>query len=182
MAWGRWDAGGSTVGGVPAGAAPLPRSAGLELFDAACALDVPTAVLFRPDPATLAGRPDDASLPAPLRALAGPPPRRRAGERRSASALSTLRRRLAGLEDEERETVLMDLVRADVAAVLDYPSPEDVDVTRAFRDIGLNSLTAFALRNRLRETTGLRLPAALLFEVDTPGRLAAHLREELQRL
>lgn len=75
----------------------------------------------------------------------------------------------------------MDLVRADVAAVLDYPSPDVVEVTRSFREIGLNSLTAFALRNRLRETTGLRLPAALLFEVDTPGRLSLHLKEQLLR-
>ncbi|MEU2926063.1 type I polyketide synthase [Streptomyces sp. NPDC007251] len=182
VAWGRWDADGTTVGGAPAGVAPLPRSAGLDLFDAACLLDAPAAVLLRPDPAALAGRPDGASLPAALRALAGPPPRRRVGQRGGASALSTLRRRLAGLGDAEREAVLTDLVRADVAAVLGYPSPDAVDATRAFRDIGLNSLTAFALRNRLRETTGLRLPATLLFEADTPGRLAAHLKEELQRL
>ncbi|MGQ5637529.1 MULTISPECIES: SDR family NAD(P)-dependent oxidoreductase [unclassified Streptomyces] len=182
VAWGRWDADGTTVGGAPAGVAPLPRSAGLDLFDAACVLDAPAALLLRPDPAALAGRPDGASLPAPLRALAGPPPRRRVGQRGGASALSTLRRRLAGLADAEREAVLTDLVRADVAAVLDYPSPDAVDATRPFRDIGLNSLTAFALRNRLRETTGLRLPATLLFEADTPGRLAAHLKEELQRL
>ncbi|SBT95696.1 Phosphopantetheine attachment site, partial [Streptomyces sp. DI166] len=124
----------------------------------------------------------DMALPAPLRALAGPPPRRRVGQRAGAGGPGTLRRRLAGLADDEREAVLVELVRADVAAVLDYPSPDAVDTGRAFRDIGLNSLTAFALRNRLRETTGLRLPAALLFEVDTPGRLAAHLKEELQRL
>ncbi|WP_460073173.1 acyl carrier protein [Streptomyces sp. YKOK-I1] len=92
-----------------------------------------------------------------------------------------LRRRLAGLGDAERDAVLMDLVRTDVAAVLDYPSPAAVEDTRAFRDIGLNSLTAFALRNRLRETTGLRLPAALLFEADTPVLLVKRLREELLR-
>ncbi|WP_261720099.1 type I polyketide synthase [Streptomyces sp. FZ201] len=182
LAWGRWDADGTPVGAAPAGVAPLPRTAGLDLFDAACALDAPAAVLLRPDPAALAGRPGDMALLAPLRALAGPPPRRRVGQRAGAGGPGTLRRRLAGLADDEREAVLVELVRADVAAVLDYPSPDAVDTGRAFRDIGLNSLTAFALRNRLRETTGLRLPAALLFEVDTPGRLAAHLKEELQRL
>ncbi|MGW3002991.1 acyl carrier protein, partial [Streptomyces sp. NPDC001155] len=119
---------------------------------------------------------------APLRGLAGPPARRRVGERGAAGVLSTLRRRLAGLSDAERDAVLMDRVRADVAAVLDYPSPEAVEDSRSFRDIGLNSLTAFALRNRLRETTGLKLPAALLFEADTPGRLVAHLKDELLRL
>ncbi|KUN81019.1 hypothetical protein AQJ66_25475 [Streptomyces bungoensis] len=181
VAFGPWDGDGGAAGVPPAGLAPLSRSAGLGLFDTACALDVPAAVLFRPDPAALAGRPDEATLPAPLRALAGRPPRRRVGQGGGDGALSALRRRLAGLTEQERRTVLVDLVRADVAAVLDHPSPEAVDATRAFRDIGLNSLTAFALRNRLRATTGLRLPAALLFEVDTPGRLAAHLEEELLR-
>ncbi|GHE13875.1 type I polyketide synthase [Streptomyces alanosinicus] len=190
MAWGPWDIGNSEASGVLeggvasgalAGVARLPRAVGLDLFDLACALDAPTAVLFRPDAAALADGSGHGNLPAPLRGLAGAPARRRVGQRGSAGTLSMLRRRLAPLADAERDAVLMDLVRTDVAAVLDYPSPEAVDATRAFRDIGLNSLTAFALRNRLRETTGLRLPAALLFEVDTPGRLAAHLKDELLR-
>ncbi|MDC0771532.1 type I polyketide synthase, partial [Streptomyces sp. HD] len=181
VAWGPWDIGEGVASGALAGVARLPRAAGLDLFDAACALDAPTAVLLRPDAAALVGGSGDESLPAPLRGLAGPAARRRVGQRGSAGTLSMLRRRLAGLADAEREAVLMDIVRRDVAAVLDYPSPEAVEATRAFRDIGLNSLTAFALRNRLRETTGLRLPAALLFEVDTPGRLAAHLKDELLR-
>ncbi|RDG31550.1 acyl carrier protein, partial [Streptomyces corynorhini] len=165
----------------PTGLSPLPYAAALDLFDVARGIDAPVPLLLRPDGPALAGRAGDPGVPAPLWSLAGPPARRRAGERGAAGALSTLRRRLAGLTDAERDTVLLDLVRADVATVLQYPTPEDVDTTRAFRDIGLNSLTAFALRNRLRETTGLRLPAALLFEVDTPGRLAAHLKEELLR-
>ncbi|MDC2951818.1 type I polyketide synthase, partial [Streptomyces heilongjiangensis] len=165
----------------PAGLALLPPTAALGLFDAARALAAPTALLLRPDGPALAGRAQDPGLPAPLRSLTGPPVRRRAGQRGGAGALRTLRRRLAGLGDAERDAVLTELVRTDVAAVLQYPAPDDVDTTRAFRDIGLNSLTAFALRNRLRETTGLRLPAALLFEVDTPERLAVHLKEELLR-
>ncbi|MER6356889.1 type I polyketide synthase [Streptomyces sp. NPDC001634] len=181
VAWGPWDLDDEAAGGAPAGVVRLARAAVLDLFDAACALDEPTVLLLRPDVPALVGRSKDENLPAPLRGLAGPPARRRAGQPGSAGALSTLRRRLAGLADAERNAVLMDLVRTDVAAVLEYPSPEAVDVTRSFRDIGLNSLTAFALRNRLRETTGLRLPAAVLFEVDTLARLATHLKEELLR-
>ncbi|MFD4576138.1 beta-ketoacyl synthase N-terminal-like domain-containing protein, partial [Streptomyces sp. NPDC058479] len=166
---------------APAGLAPLPSTAALGLFDAARALAAPTALVLRPDGPALAGRAGDPGLAAPLWSLTGPPVRRRAGQPGGAGALRTLRRRLAGLDDAERDAVLTELVRADVAAVLQYPTPDDVDTSRAFRDIGLNSLTAFALRNRLRETTGLRLPAAVLFEVDTPGRLALHLKEELLR-
>nr|WP_055526217.1 type I polyketide synthase [Streptomyces graminilatus] len=176
VAWGPWE-----TGDVPAGAGVLSRTAVLDLFDAACEQDAPTAVVLRPDTGALTARPGAETLPAPLRGLAGPPARRRAGRPGAAGALRTLRRRLAGLADAECEAVLLAVVRTEVAAVLDYPSPEAVDTTRPFRDIGLNSLTAFALRNRLRETTGLRLPAALLFEVDTPGRLATHLKDDLLR-
>ncbi|WP_330347001.1 type I polyketide synthase [Streptomyces sp. NBC_00582] len=179
VAWGPWDGQDRAAGAAPKGVGLLSGAACRDLFDAACATDAPTAVLLRPDTGTLLGRAGDASLPAPLRGLAGPPARRRAGRPGDAGALSMLRRRLAGLADAERDAVLMDLVRADVAAVLDYASPEAVEDTRAFRDIGLNSLTAFALRNRLRETTGLRLPAALLFEADTPVLLVSRLKEEL---
>ncbi|MGW3200283.1 type I polyketide synthase [Streptomyces sp. NPDC001118] len=182
VACGPWDIDDSSASGAPAGVGRLPRAAGLDLFDAACGIDASTAVLLRLGADALAGGSGGASLPAPLRGLAGPPARRRVGERGAAGVLSTLRRRLAGLSDAERDAVLMDRVRADVAAVLDYPSPEAVEDSRSFRDIGLNSLTAFALRNRLRETTGLKLPAALLFEADTPGRLVAHLKDELLRL
>ncbi len=181
VAWGPWEGEDRAGSALPPGVGRLPRTACRDLFDAACAQDAPTAVLLRPDTGTLLGRAGDASLPAPLRDLAGVPARRRAGRPGSAGALSMLRRRLAGLGDAERDAVLMDLVRTDVAAVLDYPSPAAVEDTRAFRDIGLNSLTAFALRNRLRETTGLRLPAALLFEADTPVLLVKRLREELLR-
>ncbi|KUO07943.1 hypothetical protein AQJ58_33900 [Streptomyces sp. DSM 15324] len=181
VAWGPWDGEDRNASALPAGVGRLSRTACRDLFDAACAQDAPTAVLLRPDTGTLLGRAGDAGLPAPLRDLAGAPARRRAGRPGSAGALSMLRRRLAGLGDSERDAVLMDLVRTDVAAVLDYPSPAAVEDTRAFRDIGLNSLTAFALRNRLRETTGLRLPAALLFEADTPVLLVKRLKEELLR-
>ncbi|MEU1519195.1 type I polyketide synthase [Streptomyces sp. NPDC005811] len=179
VAWGPWDGQDRAAGAAPKGVGLLSAAACRDLFDAACAADAPTAVLLRPDTGTLRGRSGDASLPAPLRGLAGPPARRRAGRPGDAGALSMLRRRLAALTDAERDAVLMDLVRADVAAVLDYASPEAVEDTRAFRDIGLNSLTAFALRNRLRETTGLRLPAALLFEADTPVLLVSRLKDEL---
>ncbi|MFF4591296.1 SDR family NAD(P)-dependent oxidoreductase [Streptomyces sp. NPDC001388] len=181
VAWGPWDGQDRAADATPAGIGRLTRTACRDLFDAACAAQAPTAVLLRPDTGTLLGRSGDASLPAPLRGLAGPPARRRAGRPGAAGALSLLRRRLAGLADAERDAVLLDLVRTDVAAVLDYSSPEAVEDTRAFRDIGLNSLTAFALRNRLRETTGLRLPAALLFEADTPVLLVTRLKEELLR-
>ncbi|WP_284748672.1 type I polyketide synthase [Amycolatopsis sp. RTGN1] len=90
-----------------------------------------------------------------------------------------LRAKLDALTGPERERALLDLVRAEVAAVLGYASPSTVDAGLAFKELGLDSLTAVELRNGLAAVTGLSLPATLGFDYATPAALAQHLGREL---
>ncbi|WP_304440464.1 beta-ketoacyl reductase, partial [Frankia sp. EI5c] len=86
---------------------------------------------------------------------------------------------LAALSVEEQDRLLIALVREEVAAVVGYEAAESVEVTRAFRDLGFDSLAAVELRNHLGRRTGLVLPATLLFDYPSPAEVAGHLRAEL---
>ncbi|WP_335984730.1 acyl carrier protein, partial [Streptomyces sp. CA2R106] len=67
--------------------------------------------------------------------------------------------RLVGLGSVEREQEVLEIVRAAAAVVLGHAGSADIDSERAFRDMGIDSLTGLELRNRLAAETGLSLPA-----------------------
>ncbi|GGN39088.1 polyketide synthase [Streptomyces fuscichromogenes] len=90
-----------------------------------------------------------------------------------------LRDRLAGLATADQARMLLELVREQTAALLGLDGPRAVAVSKAFTQLGLTSLSAVALRNRLGDATGLRLPVAVAFDHPTPAALAESLHREL---
>ncbi|MDQ0841387.1 SDR family NAD(P)-dependent oxidoreductase [Streptomyces sp. V1I6] len=186
LAWGLWAERSGMTGELAdadlerisrAGVAALSSAEGLALLDTARAVGDPTAVPMHLDLASL--RQADASMvPALLRGLVRAPARRIAETPDNAPA-GGFTERLLPLTAAERDRLLLDTVRVQVAAVLGYPGPEAVDPGRAFKELGFDSLTAVELRNRLGSATGVRLPATLVFDYPTPNALAAFLRTEL---
>ncbi|MGW0886515.1 phosphopantetheine-binding protein, partial [Streptomyces sp. NPDC002671] len=98
---------------------------------------------------------------------------------RTAERTSPLAETLVALPVAERESVLLDLIRKNTATVLGYAAQAGVDAERGFFEMGLDSLTAVELRNRLNTATGLKLRPTTLFDYASPSALARHLLAEL---
>ncbi|MER7708993.1 SDR family NAD(P)-dependent oxidoreductase [Streptomyces werraensis] len=162
-------------GGVQA----LRSAEGMELFDAALRSEESLLVPARLD--LRAVRADAAAgggVPHLLRGLvrAGRQPVRTTGGGGDRRQLAD---RLVGLSATKQEALLLGVVCAQAAVVLGHSGPESVRVEMAFNEAGFDSLTSVELRNRLREATGLKLPATLVFDHPTPLALARYLRAEL---
>jgi len=125
----------------------------------------------------LAGRRD--TLPSVLRDLAPATEQRRSVGHATAAGEAGAAHRLKELSPAERDRMLLDMVQTSVAAVLGHASPASIDPTRAFNDLGFDSLTAVDLRNRLSSATALQLPATLIFDHPTVLSLRDYLRAEL---
>jgi acyl carrier protein len=192
LAWPAWDLPGgmtATLTGAAArrmrtaGPPPLTRDQGLALFDAAITTGQPYLVPLGPGtPAAGPARPGQPSLPPLLWGLTGAPRRTAttapAGPDPS-SAAADLTRQLTAMPPARRTRHLATLVQTQAAAVLGHPGPAAIDPAAEFRELGFDSLTAVELRNRLTTTTGLPLPATLIFDYPTPTTLAQHLLHEL---
>ncbi|MEU4213655.1 SDR family NAD(P)-dependent oxidoreductase, partial [Streptomyces sp. NPDC026206] len=170
LAWGLWADTGGMAGGLDEteltrleriGVGALPAQLGLELFDQALGLDAALLVPVRLELAALRVQARSGRLPALFRGLVRAPARR-------AEAGGSLVQRLAGVAEAEREQVVLGLVQAQVASVLGHAVPTAIAPTRAFQDLGFDSLAAVELRNRLTQVTGVRLPSTLVFDHPTP--------------
>ncbi|MDX2695320.1 beta-ketoacyl synthase N-terminal-like domain-containing protein, partial [Streptomyces ipomoeae] len=89
------------------------------------------------------------------------------------------RDRLAGLSDPEILNTLLTLVREEAATLLGLDGADAVRADQAWTNLGVDSVVAVALRNRLNELCGTLLPVTVAFECPTPEALAAAVRDAL---
>ncbi|MFL9898470.1 SDR family NAD(P)-dependent oxidoreductase [Paraburkholderia fungorum] len=78
----------------------------------------------------------------------------------------------------DRES-LREHIRGELAAVLDFASPEEVRPDMGFFDLGLDSLTSVELRNRLNRHLGVALPGTLALDYPTLDALTDHIFSKL---
>jgi acyl transferase domain-containing protein/acyl carrier protein len=182
MAWGLWEQTSAITGGVReadrlrmgrSGLSALASESALELFDKALALDEPFVVTAPLDLGHLRAQARAGSLAALLRGLVRVPARR--SDREGAS----LAQRVVALAEDERESLVLEAVRTEIATVLGYASPGAVGKEQTFKALGVDSLSAVELRNRLSAATDLRLPATLVFDYPTPLATAGYLLERM---
>ncbi|MFC5659830.1 SDR family NAD(P)-dependent oxidoreductase, partial [Streptomyces nogalater] len=198
LGWGLWDTGEGMAAGLDEtglrrlardGILPLPADRALTLFDRALttggtptaggtpagglpagdrALLLPVHVRVTEDAPALVRGLAPAAVRRTARPAAGPAP-----------AAEPLRARLARLGAGDALNLLVETVRGHVAEVLGHGSADAVDPQRPLGDLGVDSLAALELRNRLGADTGLRLSTTLTFDYPTSDALARHLLAEL---
>jgi acyl carrier protein len=169
LAWGPWDAGGMTehlsdadrARAARSGVPPLPTTEGLALLD--LALTRPEAVLVpvRLDIELLSRITEIHPM---FRGVVRTPHRR---DRSQQTTTGSMAQQLASMPDDERWHVLLGLAQQEIAAVFGLPAADALDAEVPLQDLGLDSLMAVELRNRLQSASGLKLPATLLFDYPT---------------
>ncbi|MET8179267.1 SDR family NAD(P)-dependent oxidoreductase [Streptomyces sp. NPDC005336] len=183
LGWGLWDTGSGMAGGLGEtelrrlardGIEPLPADRALALFDRALGSDRPALLPVRVRVT------EDA--PPLVRGLVRTAARRTA---RTAPAVAENRRpealpeRLAALSPADVRKLLLETVCGHVADVLGHVGADAVDPQRPFGELGVDSLAALELRNRISADTGLRLSTTLTFDYPNPEAIVGHLVEEL---
>ncbi|MEV6258344.1 SDR family NAD(P)-dependent oxidoreductase, partial [Nocardia sp. NPDC051911] len=153
---------------------PLGEREGMALFDAALSGSRAAFVAARIDRSALTESADHDPRPI-MRDLVGPD-RRRAETVVGGSPQPV--HRLAGLSTAEQDRVVLDLIRAEAAAVLGSDA-ETIAADKPFSDIGFDSLGVMEFRNRLKSAAGVQVPATAMFDYPTPRDLAGYLRQEI---
>ena len=188
MAWGWWAQATGMTGHLDerdrarmsrSGFVPMSSADGLALFDAALWQPRSFVLPAQFNLATIRSHSAVGGLPPIFRGLIRAA-RRTAESAAAVESSSDLRQRLAAMSTSEREHELLDIVRSNAAAVLGHDSADAVGADQEFiKELGIDSLGAVELWNRLKSATGVKLPTTAVFDHPTPKALAHYLASAL---
>ncbi|MEV6361315.1 HAD-IIIC family phosphatase [Nocardia asteroides] len=185
LAWGAWDvdvhdhlARADIARIARAGVRAFSVADGTACFDAALAQGDPLVVPLLLDTAVLRRSP---AVPPLLHGLVRRAPRRAVADRVTGDAVIGSR-----FAEELRAASRADAVRSATAAlaawtgeVLGHTGAETVATDTSFRSLGLDSLMAVELRNKVREHTGIAVPLGTILAEQNLTDLAGYLVDEV---
>ncbi|MEE8526588.1 MAG: SDR family NAD(P)-dependent oxidoreductase, partial [Thermoanaerobaculia bacterium] len=87
--------------------------------------------------------------------------------------------RLSDVPAGERRQLLTEHLRTEVGAVLGLRASDPIDPRRGFFTLGMDSVTAVELRNRLEKTLGQSLESTVIFDYPSLERLGDYLEQQL---
>jgi NAD(P)-dependent dehydrogenase (short-subunit alcohol dehydrogenase family)/acyl carrier protein len=158
------------------GFAALDQATALDALDRLISEDATQAAVIALDwPTLLAAYPPDA-VPPLLSEIAQATPSGADQYTPSGERFGDL---LDAAEPEERRGLVDDYVAAQLVRVLRLDPSQPIDADEGLTDIGMDSLMAVELSNRMRADLGLSLPATLAFEYPTQRALGEYLAGEL---
>jgi acyl carrier protein len=86
---------------------------------------------------------------------------------------------LESAKPEERFDLLLGYVRSLGATIMRFDSPDQLEPTQGFFQLGMDSLMAMELKNRLQTGLGRRLPPTIVFDYPTATVLSRFLHDEM---
>jgi natural product biosynthesis luciferase-like monooxygenase protein len=92
---------------------------------------------------------------------------------------SKMRTKIESAPSGERHRLLMKYLYDEVAQILHLDSEASLDSQKGFAQMGMDSLMAIELRNRLEDGLGCALPVTLAFEASNIEQLANHLAHKV---
>ena len=95
------------------------------------------------------------------------------------TAQASWRQQLTNTPPENRLAFLSQHVHQQVAHVLGCSEEQGLDARQVFSDLGMDSLMAIELRNRLQDSLETQLPASLIYDYPTPEELCTYLAQQL---
>ncbi|MEU0538449.1 type I polyketide synthase [Nocardia sp. NPDC005978] len=89
---------------------------------------------------------------------------------------------VAAMSPEQRLEKIRDVVLDELSVALGYADPGEIDPSRSFQDLGVDSLSAMEFRNGISAVTGIRVSPGAIFDYETPDDLINYISELLPTL